>query len=193
MDYVDPIPSGANGDDELNIVHKSSKAHHFFFGNHSGEVDYETFYRTTNSRCGVEIKSLLHSSNDEIGGPFKQNFSEPKQRHVNRKDGFLWIILPYVIMAIMTCFVAILHDGGVSPQSSLLAHSSGRKHKTRKRVGRFWLLETNKANEPNNNTAVIARYNGPDPKEMNKEQQEIRDYILESRPTTGLSGPFGRK
>ena len=52
-------------------------------------------------------------------------------------------------------------------------------------------METEK--EPNSNATVAARYNGPDPKEMNEEQQEIRDYILESRPRTGLSGPFGRK
>mmetsp|Transcript_5599 Transcript_5599/g.12216 ORF Transcript_5599/g.12216 Transcript_5599/m.12216 type:complete len:199 (+) Transcript_5599:138-734(+) len=36
-----------------------------------------------------------------------------------------------------------------------------------------------------------ARYNGPDPKDMNQKQKNIYDYILESRPRTGLSGPFG--
>ena len=35
------------------------------------------------------------------------------------------------------------------------------------------------------------RYNGPQPNEMNDRQKEIHDYILRSRPTTGLSGPFG--
>eukprot|EP00536_Pseudo-nitzschia_multiseries_P000704 jgi/Psemu1/179356/e_gw1.9.201.1 len=35
------------------------------------------------------------------------------------------------------------------------------------------------------------RYNGPDPKDMNPKQKEIYDYILKSRPRTGLSGPFG--
>ena len=36
-----------------------------------------------------------------------------------------------------------------------------------------------------------ARYNGPDPKDMNQKQKKIYDFILESRPRTRLSGPFG--
>lgn len=36
-----------------------------------------------------------------------------------------------------------------------------------------------------------ARYNGPKSNEMNPKQKEIHDYILQSRPGTGLSGPFG--
>lgn len=37
----------------------------------------------------------------------------------------------------------------------------------------------------------VARYNGPNPDEMNPKQKEIYDYILRTRPRTGLSGPFG--
>jgi len=39
--------------------------------------------------------------------------------------------------------------------------------------------------------AAAARYNGPDPEHLDENQQEIYDYILRSRPRTGLSGPFG--
>jgi 4-carboxymuconolactone decarboxylase len=35
------------------------------------------------------------------------------------------------------------------------------------------------------------RYNGPSLDEMTDAQKEIRDFILQSRPRTGLSGPFG--
>lgn len=35
------------------------------------------------------------------------------------------------------------------------------------------------------------RYNGPSENEMSREQREIRDEIVDSRPRTGLSGPFG--
>jgi len=35
------------------------------------------------------------------------------------------------------------------------------------------------------------RYNGPGLNEMNQKQKEIHNYILRSRPRTGLSGPFG--
>lgn len=35
------------------------------------------------------------------------------------------------------------------------------------------------------------RYSGPNPNEMNPRQKEIYDYILQSRPRTGISGPFG--
>jgi 4-carboxymuconolactone decarboxylase len=35
------------------------------------------------------------------------------------------------------------------------------------------------------------RYSGPCPSEMTPEQLSLRDSILSSRPTTGLSGPFG--
>ena len=35
------------------------------------------------------------------------------------------------------------------------------------------------------------RYSGPRPSEMTPEQLSMRDSILSSRPTTGLSGPFG--
>jgi len=187
MDDVDPIPAVANDDDELNIAQKkSSKAHHFFFGNNTGAGDdYETFL---SHGIGEE-----DNNNNENGRQCAQSCNKTQQKHLNRKDGFLWIVLPYVLMGIVACVVVTLHDSGVSPQSSLLAHSSGRKHKTRKRVGRFWLLENEKAEtKANNNIIVAARYNGPDPEEMNEEQQEIRDYILESRPRTGLSGPFGR-
>lgn len=39
--------------------------------------------------------------------------------------------------------------------------------------------------------AAVSRYNGPNPNEMDPKQKEIHDYILQSRPGTGLSGPFG--
>ena len=35
------------------------------------------------------------------------------------------------------------------------------------------------------------RYSGPRPSEMTPEQLSMRDSILSSRPTTGLTGPFG--
>lgn len=35
------------------------------------------------------------------------------------------------------------------------------------------------------------RFSGPQPSEMTPEQLSLRDSILSSRPTTGLSGPFG--
>ena len=35
------------------------------------------------------------------------------------------------------------------------------------------------------------RYSGPSPNQMTPEQQSIRQSILNSRPNTGLSGPFG--
>jgi 4-carboxymuconolactone decarboxylase len=38
---------------------------------------------------------------------------------------------------------------------------------------------------------LVARYTGPPDDEMTKEQREIRDEIVKSRPRTGLSGPFG--
>lgn len=40
-------------------------------------------------------------------------------------------------------------------------------------------------------TAIPPRYDGPDPNHLTPKQQEIHDYILASRPRTGLSGPFG--
>lgn len=40
-------------------------------------------------------------------------------------------------------------------------------------------------------SSTTPRYNGPHPNEMNHKQKEIHDYILKSRPSTGLSGPFG--
>ena len=43
----------------------------------------------------------------------------------------------------------------------------------------------------NEKTAEKPRYNGPLVDEMNPKQKEIYDYILKSRPRTGLSGPFG--
>eukprot|EP00537_Pseudo-nitzschia_pungens_P012121 CAMPEP_0172396654 /NCGR_PEP_ID=MMETSP1061-20121228/26356_1 /TAXON_ID=37318 /ORGANISM="Pseudo-nitzschia pungens, Strain cf. pungens" /LENGTH=198 /DNA_ID=CAMNT_0013128585 /DNA_START=72 /DNA_END=668 /DNA_ORIENTATION=+ len=46
-------------------------------------------------------------------------------------------------------------------------------------------MSTESSDEP------CARYNGPDRKDMDPKQKEIYDYILESRPGTGLSGPFG--
>jgi alkylhydroperoxidase family enzyme len=42
-----------------------------------------------------------------------------------------------------------------------------------------------------NEAAEKPRYNGPKPEEMDNKQKEIYDYILKSRPRTGLSGPFG--
>jgi len=38
---------------------------------------------------------------------------------------------------------------------------------------------------------ITPRYNGPKLDEMNPKQKEIHDFILRSRPRTGLSGPFG--
>jgi 4-carboxymuconolactone decarboxylase len=37
----------------------------------------------------------------------------------------------------------------------------------------------------------VPRYSGPPEEEMTAEQTKIRDAILKSRPSTGLSGPFG--
>jgi 4-carboxymuconolactone decarboxylase len=37
----------------------------------------------------------------------------------------------------------------------------------------------------------VARYNGPSEDAMTAEQKKIRDAIVASRPSTGLSGPFG--
>lgn len=37
----------------------------------------------------------------------------------------------------------------------------------------------------------VARYNGPSEEEMTEEQRDIRQAIIQSRPRTGLSGPFG--
>jgi 4-carboxymuconolactone decarboxylase len=47
-----------------------------------------------------------------------------------------------------------------------------------------------------NNTAmitpvVVPRYNGPTVEDMTEQQKEIRETILQSRPRTGLNGPFG--
>lgn len=52
-------------------------------------------------------------------------------------------------------------------------------------------MSSNPSNEPAQAGQPQARYNGPDPKEMTPKQKEIHDYILASRPRTGLSGPFG--
>mmetsp|Transcript_786 Transcript_786/g.1212 ORF Transcript_786/g.1212 Transcript_786/m.1212 type:complete len:203 (-) Transcript_786:301-909(-) len=43
----------------------------------------------------------------------------------------------------------------------------------------------------NNTNTNTPRYTGPPLDEMTSQQKEIRDFILESRPRTGLSGPFG--
>mmetsp|Transcript_9401 Transcript_9401/g.18933 ORF Transcript_9401/g.18933 Transcript_9401/m.18933 type:complete len:253 (-) Transcript_9401:111-869(-) len=40
-------------------------------------------------------------------------------------------------------------------------------------------------------TAFQPRYTGPSPENMTPEQTALRQSILESRPRTGLSGPFG--
>lgn len=42
-----------------------------------------------------------------------------------------------------------------------------------------------------NSTDCVPRFDGPAEEEITKEQLEIRDAILSSRPRTGLSGPFG--
>ena len=39
--------------------------------------------------------------------------------------------------------------------------------------------------------SIIPRYNGPALSEMTPKQKDIHDFILRSRPRTGLSGPFG--
>mmetsp|Transcript_1509 Transcript_1509/g.2058 ORF Transcript_1509/g.2058 Transcript_1509/m.2058 type:complete len:253 (-) Transcript_1509:98-856(-) len=43
---------------------------------------------------------------------------------------------------------------------------------------------------PTSNT-FTSRYNGPSPEIMTPQQTALRNSILESRPRTGLSGPFG--
>lgn len=43
----------------------------------------------------------------------------------------------------------------------------------------------------NTSSSIQARYNGPDVKEMNERQKEIRNKIMATRKGTGLSGPFG--
>lgn len=48
----------------------------------------------------------------------------------------------------------------------------------------------NKAYE-NTSSDFVARYTGPSAVECTEEQAEIRNDILQSRPRTGLSGPFG--
>jgi len=40
-------------------------------------------------------------------------------------------------------------------------------------------------------TTFQSRYNGPCPENMTEEQKYLRQTILDSRPRTGLSGPFG--
>ena len=40
-------------------------------------------------------------------------------------------------------------------------------------------------------TTFQPRYTGPSPENMSPEQTALRKSILESRPRTGLSGPFG--
>lgn len=40
-------------------------------------------------------------------------------------------------------------------------------------------------------TSFTSRYNGPSPENMTPQQTALRNSILESRPRTGLSGPFG--
>ena len=42
-----------------------------------------------------------------------------------------------------------------------------------------------------NEHSVVPRYNGPSMSEMTPKQKDIHDFILRSRPRTGLSGPFG--
>eukprot|EP00531_Pseudo-nitzschia_arenysensis_P011466 CAMPEP_0116125068 /NCGR_PEP_ID=MMETSP0329-20121206/5615_1 /TAXON_ID=697910 /ORGANISM="Pseudo-nitzschia arenysensis, Strain B593" /LENGTH=211 /DNA_ID=CAMNT_0003619087 /DNA_START=152 /DNA_END=787 /DNA_ORIENTATION=- len=46
-------------------------------------------------------------------------------------------------------------------------------------------------NSAQHEPSATPRYNGPKIDEMNPKQKEIHDYILRSRPRTGLSGPFG--
>jgi 4-carboxymuconolactone decarboxylase len=43
----------------------------------------------------------------------------------------------------------------------------------------------------NTSRDFIPRYAGPPEDELTAEQKEIRDAIVKSRPSTGLSGPFG--
>lgn len=50
--------------------------------------------------------------------------------------------------------------------------------------------KNNKAYE-NTSSNFVARYTGPSEAECTPEQAEIRKDILQSRPRTGLSGPFG--
>ena len=45
--------------------------------------------------------------------------------------------------------------------------------------------------EAASHASIAPRYNGPKLDEMNSKQKEIHDFILRSRPRTGLSGPFG--
>lgn len=49
---------------------------------------------------------------------------------------------------------------------------------------------TDDANAAQHKT-LTPRYTGPALDEMNPKQKEIHDFILRSRPRTGLSGPFG--
>jgi len=43
----------------------------------------------------------------------------------------------------------------------------------------------------NTSSDFVARYAGPSEEECTPEQKKIRDDIIDSRPRTGLSGPFG--
>jgi 4-carboxymuconolactone decarboxylase len=57
-------------------------------------------------------------------------------------------------------------------------------------------ITTNNNNTMSNNTSktsstIEPRYNGPKLEDMTEKQREIREMIIESRPRTGLSGPFG--
>jgi len=99
-------------------------------------------------------------------------------------------ILPFVGFWLVAHFLVTTLRNHIAPTGSFTQHvlrpsttmSSSRQSQTE--------------SEPAETTGehadvVVARYNGPNPNEMDPKQKEIYDYILQSRPGTGLSGPFG--
>ena len=70
-----------------------------------------------------------------------------------------------------------------SPQQHNMSSSAGEKRKENPAVVEEEWKATSKDFGP--------RYTGPPASGMTKEQTTIRDAILDSRPGTGLSGPFG--
>ena len=90
-------------------------------------------------------------------------------------------IFPIIAFALVAHFLSTLVRNFISPTGSLAPVFLRSSPRT--------MSSSSTTTTPSSTTGP--RYNGPSPTEMTAKQIEIHDYILRSRPRTGLSGPFG--
>ena len=94
---------------------------------------------------------------------------------------------PFLITLILLCF------GNIASFRFMSDHSSSSQHRPPKKRLNDSSLTTLKAQNDHVYTSrsFVPRYTGPPEDTMTNEQKQIRQLILETRPRTGLSGPFG--